>query len=46
MLAELATIVASIMIVLVPLILCVAYTTYAERRVIGFMQSRLGPNRV
>src|SRR5690606_38435845 len=32
--------------VLVPLILGVAYFTYAERKVIGFMQHRIGPNRV
>ncbi len=29
-----------------PLILLVAYYTYAERRVLGAMQSRIGPNRV
>ncbi|MFY9590314.1 NADH-quinone oxidoreductase subunit NuoH [Rickettsia endosymbiont of Halotydeus destructor] len=29
-----------------PLILCVAYLTYAERRVIGLMQLRRGPNVV
>jgi NADH-quinone oxidoreductase subunit H len=34
------------LIVLVPLILGVAYLTLAERRVIGFMQVRQGPNRV
>ncbi len=30
----------------IPLILCVAYLTYAERRVIGLMQLRRGPNVV
>lgn len=30
----------------IPLILWIAYLTYAERRVIGFMQLRQGPNRV
>ena len=29
-----------------PLILLVAYYTYAERRVLGAMQARIGPNRV
>jgi NADH-quinone oxidoreductase subunit H len=32
--------------VTVPLILTVAYLTYAERKVIGFMQNRIGPHRV
>ena len=35
-----------IVVVLVPLILCVAYLTLAERKVIGSMQVRVGPNRV
>ncbi len=35
-----------IVLVIVPLILTVAYFTYAERKVIGYMQNRLGPNRV
>ncbi len=35
-----------IVLVLVPLMLTVAYFTYAERKIIGFMQMRLGPNRV
>ncbi|ARU30719.1 NADH-quinone oxidoreductase subunit H [Sulfuriferula sp. AH1] len=29
-----------------PMMLAVAYLTYAERKVIGYMQVRLGPNRV
>jgi NADH-quinone oxidoreductase subunit H len=33
-------------VILLPLIITVAYTTYAERKVIGFMQVRIGPNRV
>ena len=32
--------------ILLPLLLCVAYLTYAERKIIGFIQCRLGPNRV
>ncbi len=32
--------------ILVPLLLAVAYLTYAERKVIGFIQGRIGPNRV
>ena len=35
-----------IVVVLVPLILCVAYLTLAERKVIGSMQVRVGPNRL
>ncbi|MBK1727463.1 NADH-quinone oxidoreductase subunit NuoH [Halorhodospira neutriphila] len=38
--------VAKIWAVLIPLFLAVAYFTYAERRVIGHMQDRRGPNRV
>jgi NADH-quinone oxidoreductase subunit H len=39
-------IVAKILLIVVPLMLCVAYLTYAERKVIGYMQMRIGPNRV
>ena len=35
-----------IVVILVPLILTVAYLTYAERKVIGYIQNRIGPNRV
>ena len=36
----------SILMVIVPLFLIVAYVTYSERKIIGFMQSRMGPMRV
>ena len=32
--------------IVLPIILMVAYYTYAERKVIGYMQVRIGPNRV
>ncbi|MEZ5538233.1 MAG: NADH-quinone oxidoreductase subunit NuoH [Thiolinea sp.] len=35
-----------IVAILIPLILAVAYTTFAERKIIGYMQVRMGPNRV
>ena len=37
---------AKIVAVLLPLLVCVAYLTYWERRLLGFMHIRLGPNRV
>lgn len=37
---------AKIVIILVPLFLGAAYLTYAERKLIGYMQIRIGPNRV
>jgi len=37
---------AKILCIVLPLILGVAYLMYAERKVIGYMQSRVGPNRV
>ena len=45
--------IANIIIIVIPslaliltLIIMMAYMTYAERKVIGFMQLRIGPNRV
>jgi len=35
-----------ILALVVPLMLGVAYLTYAERKIIGWMQVRIGPNRV
>jgi NADH-quinone oxidoreductase subunit H len=32
--------------VLMPLLIAVAYLTFAERKIIGYMQVRIGPNRV
>jgi len=35
-----------IVAILAPLMLSVAYLTYAERKIIGYIQVRIGPNRV
>ncbi|MES9845951.1 MAG: NADH-quinone oxidoreductase subunit NuoH [Candidatus Sedimenticola sp. PURPLELP] len=35
-----------IVVIVAPLMLAVAYFTYAERKLIGYMQVRIGPNRV
>ena len=37
---------AKIIAVLLPILLCVAYLTYWERKMIGWMHIRVGPNRV
>ena len=43
---ELAWLVGQVLLVVVPLLIAVAYLTLAERRVIGLMQLRKGPNKV
>ena len=43
---SLAWIVLKIVAIILPLMLAVAYTTLAERKVIGYIQNRIGPNRV
>ncbi|KTC64562.1 NADH-quinone oxidoreductase chain H (plasmid) [Legionella adelaidensis] len=44
--AILLWIVIKIVVIVIPLLLVVAYLTYAERKVIGYIQVRIGPNRV
>ena len=39
-------IIAKILLIVLPLFGAVAYLTLAERKVIGYIQSRIGPNRV
>jgi NADH-quinone oxidoreductase subunit H len=43
---EIIYILGGIILIVVPLMLSVAYLTYAERKIIGYMQVRIGPNRV
>ncbi|MBH44051.1 MAG: NADH-quinone oxidoreductase subunit NuoH [Gammaproteobacteria bacterium] len=43
---SLYNILVDIILIVIPLFLIVAYVTYSERKIIGFMQARLGPSRV
>ena len=43
---NLLVIIAKIVAIVVPIMLAVAYLTLAERKVIGYIQVRIGPNRV
>jgi NADH-quinone oxidoreductase subunit H len=45
-LATVLAILIKIALILAPLLAIVAYFTFAERKIIGYMQVRLGPNRV
>lgn len=45
-LITLLRVIIGIVLILVPLIILVAYVTMAERKVIGYIQGRIGPNRV
>ena len=43
---QVGLILVKIVAIMVPLMLAVAYLTFAERKIIGYMQVRIGPNRV
>jgi len=45
-LPEVVRIILAIVAIVVPIMLSVAYLTLAERKVIGYIQVRIGPNRV
>lgn len=45
-LLTLVLIIIKILIILIPLMLTVAFLTFVERKVIAYIQSRVGPNRV
>lgn len=44
--AILLWVIIKILLIVVPLLIIVAYLTFAERKVIGYIQVRIGPNRV
>jgi len=46
MLPHILQIILEIVVIVVPIMLGVAYLTLAERKVIGYIQVRIGPNRV
>src|SRR3569832_2834114 len=46
MIPEVVLILLKIVLIVVPNMLSVAYLTLAERKVIGYVQVRIGPNRV
>jgi NADH-quinone oxidoreductase subunit H len=46
LLPRILQILIQIVVIVTPLMLGVAYLTFAERKVIGYMQVRMGPNRV
>ena len=44
--SRMVTVILKIVIILVPLLISIAYLTLAERKVLGYMQARKGPNVV
>ncbi|MFC1549528.1 NADH-quinone oxidoreductase subunit NuoH [Nitrospirota bacterium] len=46
MILDIVWVLIQIVLILTPLMLCVAYATWGERKVIGHMQVRMGPMRV
>ena len=43
---QLVWIIVKILIIVIPLMVAVAYSTYLERKVMAYMHVRIGPNRV